>query len=81
MGFRGYAGYFKLPEAKAAFDSLGWKEIALEAWPITKAMWNVWRRTKAMRKPWPWKPGDAALARPLADLREEWGIEVITGPA
>ncbi|MBV1857400.1 MAG: hypothetical protein KUG77_03235 [Nannocystaceae bacterium] len=81
VGFLGYAGYFKLPEAKAAFDSVGWKTVAREAWPITKAMWNIWRRTRSMRKPWPWKPGDTALARPLVDLREEWGIEVVTGPA
>ncbi len=48
---------------------------------MTKATWNVWRRTKAIRKRWPWKPGGAGLARPLLDLREEWGIAVVTGPA
>ncbi|MEX1366818.1 MAG: hypothetical protein AB1Z98_27070 [Nannocystaceae bacterium] len=80
VGLVGYSRYFKLPEAKAAFDSVGWRTMVRDAWPLTKAMWNIWRRTRAMRKPWPWLPPEDVFARPLRDLREEWGIDVVTGP-
>ncbi|MEM6293498.1 MAG: hypothetical protein AAGA54_19655 [Myxococcota bacterium] len=79
VGFRGYAGYFELPEAKAAFASVGWGGVIASAWPLTRAMWDVWRRTKRMHKKWPWIAGEALHQRSLGSLREEWGIEAITG--
>ncbi|MCR9163838.1 MAG: hypothetical protein ACE37F_01120 [Nannocystaceae bacterium] len=79
VGVLGYSSYFKLPEAKAAFDGVGWKTVLREAWPITKAMAGVWKRTRAMRKKWPWEPPQSAFERPLHSLRDEWGIRVVTG--
>lgn len=79
VGFRGYARYLQLPEAKATFDTVGWGAVLRQGWPITRAMWDVWRRTRAMRKKWPWHPPEAALDRPLEELRGEWGIRVVTG--
>lgn len=78
VGLTGYTGYLALPEAKAAFASIGWGAVLREGWPITRAMWNVWRRTRRMNKKWPWRASDALRARPLAALREEFGIDVIT---
>ena len=81
VGFVGYSKYLTLPESKAAFATIGWGGVIRNAWPITKAMWNVWRRTKRMRKPWPWQPPQTLLDRPLVSLRHEFGIDVVTGPA
>lgn len=77
VGFVGYSRYFKLPEAKAAFDMVGWREVLRGSWPLTKAMWGVWRRTRAMRKKWTWVPAESTFARSLKDIRDEWGIRVV----
>lgn len=79
VGLMGYSSYFKLPEAKAAFDSVGVPTMLRNAWPLTKVMWNTWRRARAMRKRWPWTPPAALHDRSLRDLRSEWGIAVTTG--
>ena len=79
VGFVGYSRYFELPEAKAAFATVGWGQVARESWPLTKAMWGVWRRTRSMRKKWTWKPPQFTFDRSLADIRDAWGIHVVTG--
>lgn len=81
VGFSGYVNYLKLPEAKAAFDLVGWGAVFRESWPMTKAMWNVWRRTRRMKKKWPWRASEPLRERPLVSLREEFGIDVVTGAA
>ncbi len=81
VGLLGYSRYFALPEAKAAFGTIGWQRVLADAWPLTQVMWNVWTRTRRMRKRWPWRVHEDVLERHLCSLRQEYGISVITGPA
>ena len=80
ISMREYVGRgLEVPEVKALFKEFGtWafiKELAKFPgyWP------KVRRQAKKMTKPWPWKGYADYLDVPLAQVRREFGIEVL-GP-
>lgn len=46
-------------------------------WRALKLVPKVWRRTRAMHKKWPWTPPPELMDRPLAEIRQQYGIEVL----
>lgn len=78
VGVRRYLAYLAQDsQAKAAFKAAGYGRTAwitaLTIPRICRAAIEGWR----MKRRWPWTPPDSFQARPLADLRREFGIRVI----
>jgi len=78
VGMRRYAEYLTQDkQAKAIFARAGYLTVfgaTLRAMPrILRAAWEC-RRT---HKRWPWTPPQSHLARPLRELRREYGIRVV----
>jgi hypothetical protein len=78
VGLRRYAAYLTQDkQAKALFKELGY---AMSIWVTVLAMPRILRAAREawrMPKRWPWVPPAGYLARPLWDLRREYGICVI----
>jgi hypothetical protein len=78
VGIRRYSAYLMQDkQAQALFKEIGYlKSIwvtVLVAPRICRAVREAWR----MKKRWPWVPPQSYQTRPLADLREEFGICVM----
>jgi hypothetical protein len=78
VGWRRYARYMTSdPAAKAIFKELGYLKsvwVTIHAVPrMCRAVIEVFR----MKKRWPWTPPESFQERPLADLRQEYGIRLV----
>lgn len=78
VGFRRYLDYVRTnAEAQAIFKELGYAKsiwVTVVGLPrILRAARKSWHMTKR----WPWEPPDNFLARPLGDLRREFGICIV----
>jgi len=78
VGVRRYATYLATDkQAQALFKELGYLKsvwVTILAVPrICRAAVEAFR----MKKRWPWTPPDSFQDRPLADLRQEFGIRLV----
>jgi|SRR5215472_9541107 len=78
VGWARYAAYLASdPAAKALFKELGYAAAIWTTLATTPRILRAVVEAFRMKKRWPWTPPEAHLARPLADLRAEYGIRVI----
>lgn len=63
------------PVAKE-YGKLQFGAVVRSVWGALQVAPRVWRICRSMKKKWPWDPPKGALDRPLAELREEYGIQV-----
>ena len=74
--------YQQLPEIKdlsrALLSELGLTFIPKLYWRNKRGIWTVIRNTRRMKKKWPFELPSSLLDRRLNDLREEYGISVLT---
>jgi hypothetical protein len=78
VGWRKYARYMTSdPEAKAIFKELGFVRAVWATLIIVPRMARAIWEARRMSRRWPWKTPADHFARPLADLRREYGIRVI----
>ena len=66
-----------VPEVKALFTLSSMWEFLVESLRLPLYIPTIRRHAKAMTKPWPWKGFESYLDLPLAEVRREFGIEVI----
>ena len=74
--------YNKLPELKD-LNKAFWKDpgylklgmVVIRAIPLKL---KIWKRAKQMKKKWPFASPDYLLAKRICDLREEYGINILT---
>lgn len=82
VGLRRYGAYLASdPAAKALFTELGYGRAI---WITVRSLPRILRvvgEAFAMSRRWPWAPPPEYLQRTLADLRREFRIRVIRGPA
>jgi hypothetical protein len=76
-GLRGYLAYFDLPQVNRIFAETGWARVALASLRCLPDLLRVVWRSRRMRARWPWADYRAHLARPLVELRGEYGIRVV----
>jgi hypothetical protein len=78
VGVRRYVAYLATDkQAQALFKELGYLK---SAWVTIRAVPRIWRATVEacrMRKRWPWTPPASFQQRPLAELRQEYGIHLV----
>ncbi len=72
-----YVEYTKVPEAKAVFEETGYMRTLLGSIKATPKLFDVFMRSRDMKKKWPFDGHDAFMARPLGAIREEFGIRVL----
>ena len=78
ISFREYAGgFFATDESKTITKQFDFKSMLGILWQTARLWPELWRRTRAMKKKWPWNPPACFLDRPLNELRAEFGIEVL----
>ena len=74
--------YQQIPEIKAlsraVVGQLGILVIPRVYWRNRKALWQVIKNTRKMHKKWPFERPGEFLDRTLADLRQEFGITLLT---
>ena len=74
--------YQQLPEIKdlsrAVVSELGITFIPKLYWRNKRVLWTVIRHTRRMNKKWPFELPLALLDRRLSELREEYGITILT---
>lgn len=74
--------YQQIPEIKAlsraVVGQLGILFIPRVYWRNRKALWQVIKNTRKMHKKWPFERPGKFLDRTLADLRQEFGITLLT---
>lgn len=75
-GFKLLRGY-RLPESQQIYERLGWGEIASATLRLVVAVPLVIWRSSRMRKRWPWHEFERYDAMPLAEIRREFGIELV----
>ena len=84
--FLGTTGGFSLlrdyrsPESKEIYEQIKWSDIPRTALRSVVNVPRVSIRCRRMHKRWPWHDFDAYLDVGLADIRNEFGIEVVTVP-
>ena len=67
----------EVPEVKALFTWANMREFARDFLALPRYVPELWRRTRSMHKRWPWKDFEPYLDVSLAEIRREFGIEVI----
>jgi len=68
-------GFFKTDESKEIWRQIGTVRRGLFLfWKSMQLMPMMWKRTRQMKKKWPWNPPKSYLDRPLNELRAEYGI-------
>ncbi len=74
--------YQQIPEVKqltrAVVGQLGIVFVPKLYWRNRKALWQIIKNTRQMRKKWPFEVPADLLDRKLSDLRKEYGISVLS---
>jgi hypothetical protein len=74
--------YSNLPEIRALYRSLvadcGWSLFPRLYWKCLGMQWRIFRRTRKMKSKWPFQFPEAWLDQPVAMLREEHGVSILT---
>lgn len=68
---------YNLPESKEIYETLAWSDIAIVTLRAFVLVPVVIFRAFRMRKRWPWSEFDRYLGVPLAEIRREFGIELV----
>jgi len=68
---------YRLPESQEVYERLEWGDIAVTALRSVVVVPVVLRHCWRMRKRWPWSDFDAYLGVALADIRREYGIQLV----
>ena len=76
VGFYRYFEYLKAPEVRGILDDLGYWRSFVESVKSIPACLRAIFRAQRMNKPWRWHGYDRYWDVPLAEIREEFGIEV-----
>ena len=76
-GFVNYVKYLRLPEARQLAAEPGLWNIAKTLVYALPDVLDVIRRSRRMKKKWPFESTDKQAGRALADIREEFGIRVM----
>ena len=66
------------PEVRDVVKQIGFRGTVKAFGEFGRVLPTVWRRAKRMTKPWPWTDFKGYLDTPLGELREEFGIDVLT---
>jgi len=77
LGLRGYLAYLRLPQVNQLFAEAGFLGIAGVLLCSLGDVLRVARRGARLRRKWPWRVYAEQLDRPLAELREHYGIRVV----
>ena len=77
LGLRGYLAYLRLPEVNQVFAEAGARRIASELLRCLPDVLRVVWRGGWLRRKWPWQSHAEHLDRPLAEIRERFGIRVV----
>jgi hypothetical protein len=72
-----YKRYFEMQETKSIFASMTMKEMLQAIGETSTAMPQAFWRATHMTHKWPFKDHEQYMDRPLNELREEFGVEVI----
>ena len=80
--WRDYVAYFEDPFLKNHMKYL-WKEVGLKKtivsmFHIYKSILGILKMRFKMKKKWPLKVPDSYLKRKICDLREEYGIQILS---
>ena len=74
--------YNKLPELKdlnkAFWKDPGYLKLGMVVMRAIPLKLKIWKRAKQMKKKWPFASPDYLLAKRICDLREEYGINILT---
>ena len=74
--------YNKLPELKdlkkAFWKDPGYLKLGMVVIRAIPLKLKIWKRAKQMKKKWPFASPDYLLAKRICDLREEYGINILT---
>lgn len=75
-------GYAQLPDIKALYRALisekGWLLFPMLYWKCLGLKWRIIRRTRRMSKKWPFQFPEEWLDQPVAALRAQHGISILT---
>ena len=77
IGLRGYLAYLKLPQVNQLFAEAGAWRIAIEMLGCLPDVLRVVWRGQRLRRKWPWPEYAEHLERPLAEIREHFGIRLV----
>jgi ubiquinone biosynthesis protein Coq4 len=77
IGLPGYLAYLKLPQVKQLFAQAGARRIATELLRFLPDLVRVVWRSRRLRRKWPWHDHGEQLDRPLAEIREDFGIRIV----
>ena len=81
LRFRDYvAGFVASDESKEIMKQFEPRSLARALWRSLCLTPEIWRRTRAMTRKWPWVPKQELMDRPLKEIRAEFAIDVF-GPA
>ena len=68
---------YRLPESKEIYETLGWGSMISTAVRMLRLVpVTVWRCCQMVDR-WPWSEFDQYLDVPLAEIRREYGIQVV----
>ena len=74
--------YNKLPELKQLYKDFwhdpGYFKLVLAAVKLIPIKFKIWKRTRQMNKKWPFVSPDSLMDQRVCDLREEFGIKILT---
>ena len=74
--------YNKLPELKQLYKDFwhdpGYFKLVLAAVKLIPIKFKIWKRTRQMNKKWPFVSPDSLMSQRVCDLREEFGIKILT---
>ena len=80
--WRYLCGYAQLPDIKALYRALiserGWLLFPRLYWKCLGLKWRIIRRTRRMSKKWPFQFPEEWLDQPVATLRAQHGISILT---
>ena len=75
-GFSLLAAY-RLPESQEIYETLGWGLVVSTAVRMLRLVpVTLWRCSRMVKK-WPWSQFDRFLDAPLAEIRREYGIQLV----
>ena len=68
------------PESKEIYETLAWGDIVRTTLRSLVLVPRVLWRSRRMRERWPWHDFEAHMEKPLREIREAYGIRVVSAP-
>jgi hypothetical protein len=79
VGLSGYMKYLKDPQAKRIFEDIGYLRMTVDTVRYAPLMLEAYRRTRRMKRKWPFHANNHLYDVPLVELRRRYGIQVFSG--